>query len=122
MRAHGFKFIIDDLGTGYSSIEYLKYLPVDGIKIDRAFVRDMVTSKRDHGVVTSMVNMAHDLGVRVVAEGVESRGKLEALRALACDCFQGYYFSEAVDLGRLLRLLVSPQPDHWLSERRRVAN
>jgi EAL domain-containing protein (putative c-di-GMP-specific phosphodiesterase class I) len=100
----------------------LKYLPADGIKIDRAFVRDMVTRKRDHGVVTSMVNMAHDLGVRVVAEGVESRGELEALRALACDCFKGYYFSEAVDLGRLLRLLVSPQADDWLAERRRVAN
>ena len=122
MRAHGIKFIIDDFGTRNASIEYLKHLDVDGIKIDRSFVRDMVANKRDHGLVNSMFNMAHELDLQIVSEGGETRSQLEALRELGCSCFQGFYFSEAVNLDRLLRLLQTPRTEHWLAERRRVAN
>lgn len=92
----GVRLAIDDFGTGFSSLAYLKKLPVDEIKIDRTFVHRMIDEPDDAMIVRSTIELAHSLGLRVVAEGVESAACLEALRAMGCDMAQGYYFSPAM--------------------------
>jgi len=84
---------IDDFGTGYSSLAYVKQLPVDEIKIDRSFVRNIVNDKRDMAVVLSTVELCHNLGLIVVAEGVEDALSRELLRRIGCDLAQGYFFT-----------------------------
>ncbi len=88
---------IDDFGTGYSSLAYLSDLPVDELKIDRSFVQRMRQDVRTHAVVAGTIDLAHRLGLRVVAEGVEDEATLEALRELDCDLTQGYLHSRPVD-------------------------
>lgn len=92
----GCKIYIDDFGTGYSSLNYLVTLPVHALKIDRSFVQQMGKSREAHSVVASIISMAHNLGLRVVAEGVETEADLELLKSLRCDEAQGYYFSKPV--------------------------
>ena len=92
----GIKLAIDDFGTGYSSLEYLKRLPVDELKIDRSFVVDMTTSKDDAAIVRSTIDLAHNLGLHVVAEGVEDRAAMDLLKAMDCDTMQGYFYSEPI--------------------------
>lgn len=87
---------IDDFGTGYSSLSYLKKLPVQEIKVDKSFVMDMVNDKNDALIVRSIVNLAHNLGLKVVAEGVESQEIWDVLEELGCDAAQGYYMSRPV--------------------------
>ncbi len=82
---------IDDFGTGYSSMSYLKSLPVDELKIDRGFVTDMLASSQDRALVHAVIDLAHRLDLRVVAEGVETREVLDALREMGCDLAQGYH-------------------------------
>jgi EAL domain-containing protein (putative c-di-GMP-specific phosphodiesterase class I) len=89
----GFKLSIDDFGTGYSSLAYLKSLPVNELKIDKSFVMGMEQGEDDAMIVRSTIDLAHNLGLTVVAEGVETGGILERLRALACDEAQGYHIS-----------------------------
>ncbi len=89
----GIRLSIDDFGTGYSSLAYIKQLPVQEIKIDRSFVKDMEANKGDAIIVRTMVNMCHDLGYDVVAEGVETDQSCHSLRAMGCDYLQGYYLS-----------------------------
>lgn len=96
MRKGGSKIYIDDFGTGYSSLSYLVSLPVHSLKIDRSFIVQMSRSKEAHAVVSSIVSMGHQLGLRVVAEGVERAEERDALNALACDEAQGYLFSPPV--------------------------
>lgn len=87
----GMKLSIDDFGTGYSSLSYLKRLPVKELKIDRAFVMDMATDKDDQIIVETTVQMAHSLGIEVVAEGIEDQATLDHLSSIGCDYAQGYH-------------------------------
>jgi EAL domain-containing protein (putative c-di-GMP-specific phosphodiesterase class I) len=96
LSEQGFKLSIDDFGTGYSSLAYLKRLPVDELKIDKSFVMGMEAGEDDAMIVRSTIDLAHNLGLTVVAEGVENAAILERLRALACDEAQGYHISRPV--------------------------
>ena len=96
LRDAGIALSIDDFGTGYSSLSYLKRFPVCTLKIDRSFVRDLVGGATDATLVKTIVAMAHALGLSVVAEGVETLGQLDALKALECDVTQGFLFGAAV--------------------------
>jgi len=97
LRAMGVKLSIDDFGTGHSSLAQLKSLPVDEIKIDKSFVMQLAHSPEDTVIVRSAIEIGHNMGLTVIAEGVEQTGSLDILRALRCDMVQGYLFSEPVD-------------------------
>lgn len=101
----GVRLSIDDFGTGYSSLSYLKKLPVDEIKVDKSFVIDMVTDEDNATIVRSTIELAHNLNLQVVAEGVESREILDRLIALGCDKAQGYLFSRPLPADELQRWL-----------------
>jgi diguanylate cyclase len=94
LSAMGITLSIDDFGTGYSSLGYLKKLPVDLVKIDKSFVIDMLTDSDSAAIVRSTISLAHDLDLKVVAEGVESEAVLQLLMVLGCDVAQGYYVSK----------------------------
>ncbi|EQD71382.1 diguanylate cyclase/phosphodiesterase with PAS/PAC and GAF sensor(s), partial [mine drainage metagenome] len=96
LRETGIEVAIDDLGTGYSSLAYLKHLPVDVVKIDRGFVAGLGVDRADALIVEAVIHVAHGLGLRVVAEGVETESQLEAVRALGCDAAQGYLLARPV--------------------------
>ncbi|HEY5082447.1 MAG TPA: EAL domain-containing protein [Bauldia sp.] len=96
LRDRGVQVAIDDFGTGYSSLSYLRKFPVDALKIDQSFVRQISTAGDDAAIVTAVIGMARSLKLRVVAEGVETQEALEFLRAQQCDEAQGYYFSRPV--------------------------
>ena len=102
LREIGVGISIDDFGTGYSSLSYLRQIPIDKIKIDRSFVHDMV---HDGAIARAIVELAHSLQLRVIAEGVESRAQIERLRAFGCDEVQGHYYSAAVSPGEFARML-----------------
>ncbi|NVM75680.1 diguanylate cyclase (GGDEF)-like protein/PAS domain S-box-containing protein [Duganella sp. SG902] len=106
LRASGVKVAIDDFGTGYSSLAYLQRFPIDKLKIDIAFVREITTNPNDAAIALAIISMAHSLKLQVIAEGVESRAQLEYLRRSRCDEIQGYFFSRPLppdELGRLVR-------------------
>lgn len=94
----GFHLSIDDFGTGYSSLGYLKQLPVNELKVDKSFVLNMIENNNDRIIVSSTIELAHNLGLRVVAEGVETRELLDALAALQCDEAQGYYINKPMPI------------------------
>ena len=107
----GVVIAIDDFGTGYSSVSYLQRFPVDKVKIDLSFIRHLETSQEDASVVRAMISLAHALRLKVVAEGVESTGQLDILRALGCDQYQGFLRSAAVAPGEIEALVrTSPAP------------
>jgi len=93
MKALGVKLAIDDFGTGYSSLSYLRQLPAKELKIDRSFVSDLKSSGDARAVVDAVVRLAHALGLRVVAEGVETVSQRDILLALGCDELQGFLFA-----------------------------
>lgn len=94
LRELGVKVAIDDFGTGYSSLSYLKDLPIDYLKIDRVFVKDIVTNSDDAAIANSIIGLAHNLGLKVIAEGVEDSEILEVLSLFGCDQYQGYFFAK----------------------------
>ena len=101
----GLQLAVDDFGTGYSSLNYLKRLPVDIIKIDRSFIQDMVKHSYDLSIVRAVIQVAHSLQMKVVAEGVETEQQLAILRQEGCDRAQGYYFSKPVSAEQFEQLV-----------------
>ena len=93
LKDMGIRLAIDDFGTGYSSLAYLKQFPLDALKIDRQFIRHLNTSDKDAAIATSIIQLAHNLGLKVVAEGIEDASQAELLARLGCDIGQGYFFS-----------------------------
>jgi diguanylate cyclase (GGDEF)-like protein/PAS domain S-box-containing protein len=103
LRRHGIRFALDDFGTGYSSLNYLQRLPLDQLKIDQSFVRDMLHNEGAAGIVQAIVQLAASLGLQVVAEGVELEAQWAHLRRLGCEGFQGYLFAEPLAADELAR-------------------
>jgi EAL domain-containing protein (putative c-di-GMP-specific phosphodiesterase class I) len=101
----GVPLAVDDFGTGYSSLLYLRRFPVQVLKLDRCFVADIGCQRADRAIVGSMIELAHDLGLVAIAEGIERADQLEILRDLGCDLGQGYYWSKPVPASELEALL-----------------
>lgn len=107
LRSFGIPLYIDDFGTGYSSLSYLKKLPVTAVKIDKSFVADMLDDADSASIVRSTITLAHDMGLTVVAEGVENEATWAKLKTLGCDAAQGYYMG---------RPMPAEQINEWLNE------
>jgi diguanylate cyclase (GGDEF)-like protein/PAS domain S-box-containing protein len=117
LRARGVRLAVDDFGTGYSSLSYLRKFPIDALKIDQSFIRQITTSPDDTSIVTAVISMGRSLNLRVIAEGVETQEELAFLQKHQCDEAQGYYFSRPVipaEFARLLRsgILLATLPKH----------
>lgn len=108
LRSGGLHFAIDDFGTGYSSLAYLTRLPLDQLKIDKSFVQQMALKVEHAVIVQTIIGMARNLNMQVIAEGVETAEQFEALRQLGCDLFQGYVFGRPVPMEEFSRQLRSP--------------
>ena len=113
----GVKTYIDDFGTGYSSLKYLANLPVHALKIDRAFVSNLDVDERNSAIVRSVVSLAHNLGLQVIAEGVETSHQLEYLKALKCQYGQGFLFSRPGDREQATQFLTAYGPGSATRER-----
>jgi diguanylate cyclase (GGDEF)-like protein/PAS domain S-box-containing protein len=105
LREHGIHLALDDFGTGYSSLAYLKRFPINTLKIDKAFIDDIATSAEDRHMAQAIITIAHNLGLKVVAEGVEHENQLSILRRYKCEMLQGYLYSKPLNAVRFERLL-----------------
>jgi len=105
IRSLGVRFSLDDFGTGYSSLAYLQKLPLDHIKIDQTFVRALDQNPNNAAIVETIINMGHNLNLKVIAEGVESKGELNVLKRMNCGEFQGYYFYKPLPITQFEALL-----------------
>ncbi|HEY3659067.1 MAG TPA: EAL domain-containing protein [Steroidobacteraceae bacterium] len=107
IKEHGITVAIDDFGTGHSSLAYLKRFPVDSVKIDYTFIRDIAVDPNDLAITKAIIALGHSMGLKVVAEGVESATQLEILRRVRCDEFQGFLFSGAVPAAEFEQVLTA---------------
>jgi diguanylate cyclase (GGDEF)-like protein/PAS domain S-box-containing protein len=109
LKSMGIALAIDDFGTGYSSLGYLKRFPIDNIKIDRSFIKDIPGNNDDATITRTIIDMTHNLRLKVVAEGVETKAQLDFLREQGCDEMQGYYFSRPLAEDAFLKLVQAQQ-------------
>ncbi|MBE0621404.1 MAG: EAL domain-containing protein [Burkholderiales bacterium] len=109
LKSMGIALAIDDFGTGYSSLGYLKRFPIDNIKIDRSFIKDIPGNSDDATITRTIIDMTHNLRLKVVAEGVETKAQLDFLREQGCDEMQGYYFSRPLAEDAFLKLVQAQQ-------------
>jgi EAL domain-containing protein (putative c-di-GMP-specific phosphodiesterase class I)/FixJ family two-component response regulator len=121
LKAMGVEIALDDFGTGYSNLSYLSKLPIDVLKIDRSFVHDVTAPTQDVSITRALINMAHGLNLKVLAEGVENESQLALLVASQCDQIQGYYFSRPVSAAEIAEMLRADKrlPDHLLARQSR---
>jgi len=105
LKAIGIGFSLDDFGTGYSSLSYLRRLPLDQLKIDRSFVSDIMTNTSDAVIAQTIIGMARNLGLDVIAEGVETRDQFEFLEQHGCNGYQGFLFSRPLPRDEFKQLL-----------------
>jgi EAL domain-containing protein (putative c-di-GMP-specific phosphodiesterase class I) len=103
--AAGLSIALDDFGTGYSSLSYLKRFPIRTLKIDRSFVRDLTEDPNDAQLVETIILMAHNLGITVVAEGVETQAQLEWLQNCGCEQIQGFFYSKPLPVDDFIAFL-----------------
>ena len=116
LKGLGIRISVDDFGTGYSSLAYVKRFPIDVLKIDRSFVIDIITNPVDAAITTAIIEMAHSLDVRVVAEGVETVEQLDFLRERGCDEIQGYYFAPPLPASEISKLLLNGNTSFKLAQ------
>ncbi len=109
LKAIGVHIAIDDFGTGFSSLSYLKRLPIDKVKIDRSFVGEIISDRSDAAIAQGIISMAHHLGLKVIAEGVENEPQVDFLKRNQCDEFQGYYFAKPMPFRDLEVFLIEQQ-------------
>jgi diguanylate cyclase (GGDEF)-like protein/PAS domain S-box-containing protein len=107
LKEYGISVSLDDFGTGYSSLSYLRSLPIEELKIDRSFINDVATDQQAHLLVKSVIDLANNFGLKVVAEGVEDEEQFELLKSLGIKIYQGFYFSRPITLAEMERLLAS---------------
>jgi diguanylate cyclase (GGDEF)-like protein/PAS domain S-box-containing protein len=101
----GIRIALDDFGTGYSSLNYLRMIPIHTLKIDKSFIDNITSSKKEESIIKNIIQMAHSMNLKVVAEGVETEDQLSILKARKCDYIQGYYFSRPLPANELEKLL-----------------
>ena len=107
-RDLGVKISIDDFGTGYSSLNYLRQFPVNSLKIDQSFIRELGTKEDDLSIVKAIVLLGHSLNMKVVAEGVETKEQYTYLKDNGCDMIQGYYFYKPMPANEIENLISNP--------------
>ncbi|WP_069364386.1 EAL domain-containing protein [Salisediminibacterium beveridgei] len=103
LQKKGFRIAIDDFGTGYSSLSYLKTFPIDVLKVDKSFIKDLPEDEADKAIVKATIRLGTDLGLEMVAEGVESMEAAAYLRAIGCHVLQGFYFAKPMPFNQLLK-------------------
>jgi diguanylate cyclase (GGDEF)-like protein/PAS domain S-box-containing protein len=108
LKTLGVRIALDDFGTGFSSLSYLKRLPIDKIKIDRSFIQEIATDNHDAAITQGIISMAHHLSLTVVAEGVETASQVDFLKGSRCDIFQGYYFAKPMPYAEIEAFLSQP--------------